>query len=204
MLEYLANLFRRKSEPRPHRVSSAASSVSNEIANAGEDETTSRRREALTRFMHLATAHLGDVERRRLLAVLLASFDATDSSSEAFEELALGKDGQQAGQWFVIQCDWKAPETLEWQVAELASGFGIPERWHWGAGDEEARTVPAGLCDVAQWAAPLGFEMLHIDLGSDNYYAILIQRDDAESACQAVLSAGLKVLRTPEFALSHA
>lgn len=137
--------------------------------------------------------------------VMLASFDTYGNSSEAFEEIALGKEGQKIGQWFVIQCDWKASEEVEWQIAEVASSFGISERWSWKEGvDEQDRTVPAGLCEVADWAAPLGLEMLHIDIGSDTYYAILIRQDDAESARQAALSAGMKVQRTPEFEAAHA
>ena len=203
MFKHLAKLFRRQSEPRLHKISSARSELDG-IASAGEDEATSIRREALVRFMRLATSHLGDVEGHRIMEVMLASFDTHGSPSEALEEVALGNAGQKVGQWFVIQCDWKASEEVEWQVSDVASSFGIPERWSWGAGDEKARTVPAGLCDAANWAAPLGFEMLHLDLESDTYYAILIKRDDAESAYQTALSAGMKVLRTPEFELSHA
>ncbi|RIX83279.1 hypothetical protein D3H34_07555 [Acidovorax cavernicola] len=159
----------------------------------------------MARFMGLATAHLGDDERRRLMDAMLVSFDTYGNSSEAFEEIALGNEGQKIGQWFVIQCDWKASEEVEWQIAEVASSFGISERWSWKEGvDEQDRTVPAGLCEVADWAAPLGLEMLHIDIGSDTYYAILIRQDDAESARQAALSAGMKVLRTPEFEAAHA
>lgn len=191
MLKYLARLFRSNAEPKP-------------VAGAAEEESAPVRREALTRFTRLATAHLDEAERRRLIEVMLASFDRYGNSSEAFEEVALGKEGQVAGQWFVIQCDWKASEEVEWQVSELTTRFGVPERWSWGAGDENARTVPGGLCEVARWAAPLGFEMLHIDVGSDTYFAILIKRDDAADTCQAAVSAGLKVLRTPEFELSHA
>lgn len=202
MLKYLAKLFRRNTDTRPDQVSSTPSALN--VASADKGESAPMRREDLMHFTRLVTAHLGESERRRLMDVMLASFDRYGNSSEAFEEIALGKDGQYSGQWFVIQCDWKASEEVEWQVAEVATSFGIPERWSWGVDDEKARTVPGGLCDVANWAAPLGFEMLHIDVGSDTYFAILIKRDDAEEAYQAALSAGLKVLRTPEFELSHA
>jgi len=202
MLKYLARLFSPNAEPKPEQVSSAPLAL-NKVAGAAEEESAPARREALTRLTHLATAHLDEAERRRLMEVMLASFDRYGNSSEAFEEIALGKEGQAAGQWFVIQCDWKASEEVEWQVAEVAASLGIPDRWSWGVSDERARTVPGGLCEVAKWAAPLGFEMLHIDVGSDTYFAILIKRDDAESACQAAVSAGLKVLRTPELELSH-
>lgn len=204
MLKHLAKLFRRNTEPGADQASSALPALNN-AARAAEDESASMRKEALARFMRLATSHLGDDERHRLMDAMLASFDTYGNSSEAFEEIALGKDGQKIGQWFVIQCDWKASEEVEWQIAEVASSFGISERWRWGEGvDEQDRTVPAGLCEVANWAAPLGLEMLHVDIGSDTYYAILIRQDDAESARQAALAAGMKVLRTPEFEAAHA
>lgn len=203
MLKYLAKLFHRNADARPDRVLSTPF-ASKEVASTNKGESSSIRREKLMNFTRLVTAHLGPSERRRLMDVMLASFDRYGNSSEAFEEVALGKDGPHSGQWVIIQCDWKASEEVEWQVAEVATSFGIPERWSWGVGDERARTVPGGLCDVASWAATLGFEMLHIDVGSDTYFAILIKRDEAEGAYQTALSAGLKVLRTPEFAMSHA
>lgn len=203
MLKYVAKLFRRDSEPRPNQAPSAPPSLS-KITSAEKDEITSARREALARFMRLATAHLDDVESRRLMDLLLAHFDINGDSSEALEEVAMGNGGQKHGQCFVIQCDWKASEELEWQVAGIASSFGITERWTWGAGDAMSRTVPGGLCDAAHWAAARGFEMLHIDLGSDTYFAIMVRHHDAENTYQSALSAGLKVLRTPGFALSHA
>lgn len=203
MLKYLAKLWGRNTEARPEQVLSTPFAL-NEVAGADKGESAPVRREGLMHFTRLVTAHLDDSERGRLMDVMLASFDRYGNASEAFEELALGKDGQYSGQWFVIQCDWKASEEVEWQVAEVATSLGIAERWSWGVGDEKARTVPGGLCDVANWAGPLGFEMLHIDVGSDTYFAILIKRDEAEGAYQAALSAGLKVLRTPEFELSHA
>jgi len=203
MLNRIAKLFGHKAESKPDQVSLAPLAL-NKAASGAEDESALERREASTRFMRLLTAHLAKDERRRLVDMMLASFDTYGNSSAALEEIALGKDGQRIGQWLVIQCDWKASEEVEWQVAEIAVSFGIPERWRWAPCDEKARTVPGGLCEAANWAAPLGFEMLHLDLGSDTYFAILIKREDAESAYQTALSAGFKVLRTPEFKQSHA
>lgn len=203
MLKRFAKLFGQKTDPKPDQDSSAPPAL-NEIANGAGDQSASERREASTRFMRLLTAHLNDDERHRLVDRMLAGFDRYGNSSEALEDIALGQDGQKSGQWLVIQCDWKAPEEVEWQVAEIAASFGIPERWRWGPGDEKKRTVPGGFCEAANWAVPLGFEMLHLDLGSDTYFAVLIKREDADDAYRAALSAGLKVLRTPEFKQSHA
>ncbi|RTQ32945.1 hypothetical protein EJP69_19810 [Variovorax gossypii] len=203
MFKRIAKLFGHGTEPKPDQVCSAPLAL-NQIASGAEDESTSERREASAHFMRLLTAHLAEDERRRLVDMMLASFDTYGNSSEALEEIALGKAGQKTGQWLVIQCDWKAPEELEWQVAEVSASFGIAERWSWGLCDERARTVPGGLSEAANWAAPLGFEMLHIDLGSDTYFAVLIKKAEVERAYQTALSAGLKVLRTPEFKQSHA
>lgn len=204
MRKYFAKLFGLNTAPRTDQVSTAPLALNKVASATAAEESASVRREASTRFMRLVTAHLGDDERRRLMEAMLAGFDAYGNLPQALEEIALSQDGQKSGQWLIIQCDWKASEEVEWQIAEVATSFGIPDRWRWGAGDERARTVPGGLCEAANWAAPRGFEMLHLDLGCDTYFAILIRRDDAQEACRTALSAGLKVLRTPEFALSHA
>jgi len=199
MLSRLANLlFRREPEPQTDLVTSALAT-----ANAGSvesEESLAAARDALKCFMRLVTAHLDAVEGHRLTDVALTYFDEYEDSAEAFEEGLLGDKGQRRGQWLVIQCDWKASEEVEWQVSEVAASFGLADRWSWGAiTSTESRTVPMGLCNAARWASPLGFEMLHLDLGGDAYYSVMVRRTDADDACQAAAGAGLKVLRTPEF-----
>jgi hypothetical protein len=60
--------------------------------------------------------------------------------------------------------------------------------------------VPAGLCAVASWAAALGYELVHLDLGHDAYYALMVKREDAGPAHKAAMAAGLRVFDTTEFA----
>jgi hypothetical protein len=198
MFKHLAKLFRRDSDAETIRPSSVTPAPSSG-PDTGMNEMASGTTEALKRFMYLVTAHLGHIESQRLTDAVLASFEMDGDPSEAFQESFHGDEGQKRGQWFVIQCDWKAFEEVEWQIAEVASSFCISERWTWDASEAATRTVPAGLCDAARWAAPLGFELLHLDLGGDAYYAIMVKRSEAEEACRTADAAGLIVLRTPEF-----
>jgi len=158
----------------------------------------------LERFMCLVTAHLDVAEGRRLTDAVLTGFDSHGDTATAFEEGILGDQGQQRGQWLVIQCDWDAHDELEWQVAEVAATFGIQGQWRWPSREPETRTVPAGLGNVANWIAPFGYELLHLDLGGDAYYALMVRRGDAENARQAAGTSGLDVLRTTEFARANA
>ena len=171
-----------------------------EVPSVAEAQPThAETMEALQRFMHLVTAHLDSREGRRLCDAVATGFDSCGGAAEAFEDAVLGEDGQKHGRWLVIQVDWKAHEEIEWQVAEIASSFGIPERCNWTA-PLETRTVPAGLCAVASWAAALGYELVHLDLGHDAYYALMVRGKDAKDTHQAAKAAGLSVLDTAEFA----
>lgn len=204
MFERLANLFRRDAEPQNEQAPKARP-IASEAPDAPEArQTATGTKDALQRFMRLVTAHLVAVEGRRLTNAVLTGFDSYGDAAEAFEEGILGDEGQQRGQWLVIQVDWEAHEELEWQVAEVATSFGIQGQWRWASSESETRTVPAGLCDAANWVASLGYELLHLDLGGDAYFALMVRGDGAENAYRAAVAAGLDVLRTTEFARANA
>jgi hypothetical protein len=198
MFKRLATLFRLEAEPQHQQPS--ANPIPSEVSDiVGARPTHAETKDALQRFMHLVTAHLDSREGRRLSDAVATGFDSCGDAAEAFEDGVLGEEGQRHGRWLVIQVDWKAHEEIEWQVAEVATCFSIPERWNWTT-PLETRTVPAGLCAVASWAAALGYELLHLDLGHDAYYALIVKGEDAEDAHQAAMAAGLSVLGTAEFA----
>lgn len=202
MFKRLAGLFRPDAKPQ-HQQSVATPVLDGAAQVAKEQSTHAAAKDALQRFMRMMTAHLDPRESRRLADAVATGFDAFEDAAQAFEEGVLGEEGQKHGQWLVIQVDWKAHEEIEWQVAELASSFGIPERWSWTT-PLEARTVPDGLCAVAGWAAPLEYAVIHLDLGHDAYYALMVKREDAEEAYQAATAAGLDVLDTADFARANA
>ena len=202
MFKRLANLFRLVAEPQ-HQPPSA-NPIPSEVPDVAEARPThAETKDALQRFMHLVTAHLDSREGRRLSDAVETGFDSCGDAAEAFEDGVLGEAGQKHGQWLVIQIDWKAHEEIEWQVAEVASSFGVPERWNWTT-PPETRTVPVGLCAVASWAASLGYELVHLDLGHDAYYALMVKAEDAENAHRAAMVAGLNVLDTADFARVNA
>jgi hypothetical protein len=194
MFKRLANLFRLAAEPQHQQPS--ANPIPSEVPDVAEARPThAETKDALQRFMRLVTAHLDSRESRRLTDAVATGFDSYGDAPEAFEDGVLGEEGQKHGQWLVIQVDWKAHEEIEWQVAEVASSFGVPERWSWTT-PLETRTVPAGLCAVASWATALGYELVQLDLGHDAYYALMVKGEDAEVAHQAAKAAGLSLLDT--------
>ena len=202
MFKRLAGLFRLDAKPQ-HQQPVAAPTLGGAAQVAEAQPTHAAAKDALQRFMRMMTAHLDPHEGRRLADAVATGFDALEDAAEAFEEGVLGEEGQKHGQWLVIQVDWKAHEEIEWQVAELASSFGIPERWSWTT-PAETRTVPDGLCAVAGWAAPLGYALMHLDLGHDAYYALMVKREDAQEAHQSARAAGLDALDTADFARVNA
>jgi len=198
MFKRLTDLFRPMAEPQHQQASDNLGP--SEVSDVAEAQPThAETKDALQRFMHLVTAHLHSPESRRLSDAVATSFDSCGDAAEAFEDGVLGEEGQKHGRWLVIQVDWKAHEELEWQVTEVASSFGVPERWTWTT-PLETRTVSAGLCAVASWASALGYELVHLDLGHDAYYALMVKREDAGPAHKAAMAAGLRVFDTTEFA----
>ena len=202
MFKRLAGLFRLDAKPQ-HQQPAAAPMLGGAAQVAEAQPTHAATKDALQRFMRVTTAHLDSREGRRLADAVATGFDAVEDAAQAFEKGVLGEEGQKHGQWLVIQLDWKAHEEIEWQAAELASSFGIPERWNWTT-PLGTRTVPDGLCAVAGWAASLGYELMHLDLGHDAYYALMVKREDAQEAYQAARAAGLDVLDTADFARVNA
>lgn len=200
MFRPIAHWFRRHAGSKP--AAAEQTNVNRAATTAGATSALQRQRQAFERFLRLITAHLDGDERQRILPLMLEKFDAYGNASEALEDLA-HPDGQKTGQWLLIQCDWKAPQELEWQVAEIAISFGMPEPWYWTETDRQARTVPSGLNEVAHWAALQSFELLHLNLGSDTYFALMLRQPEANDAMQAAQEAGLKVLTAAEFALAH-
>ncbi|MFX5494236.1 hypothetical protein ABTD62_21075, partial [Acinetobacter baumannii] len=78
----------------------------------------------------------------------------------------------------MIQVDWKATEEVEWQANELLTAAGIAENWHMENGTKV--TVPHALVEFSTWVRPRGFRLLHLDLGDDSYYALLVREDQLE------------------------
>ena len=201
MFKRLAKLFGQKPERQDLSLHSATNSVPSmmtKVINA--DQPKLEIKDALGRFMHMVTAHLNAPENRRLSEAVLACWDADGDASNAFADGVLSENGQKRGQWLVIQVDWKADDEIEWQIAEVASNFGITDQWTWSECDPDSRTVMAGLSEVSRWAAPLGYELLHLDLGDDAYYALMVPSAKAEMARQVALSAELKAFRQDAFA----
>ena len=197
MFERFAKLFRRESAPLSEKSVRIDLSPSLHAPEAVSGDSAARR--SLQSLMRTATSHLTASEGDRLSKAVLMDFDAAGDAPEAFAEGVLGEEGQRRGQWLALQCDWKAAEEIKWQVDEIASSFGITERWAWSDNEQGSKTVVDGLNEVARWAAPLGLNLLHIDLGGDDYCALMVKAADTGTARQAAVAAGFNALLTAEF-----
>tara|TARA_Y100000296_G_scaffold43455_2_gene49936 strand:+ start:5941 stop:6258 length:318 start_codon:yes stop_codon:yes gene_type:complete len=97
----------------------------------------------------------------------------------------------------LIQVDWKATEEVAWQANELLTAAGIAETWHMKSGTKAA--VLHALAEFSTWVRPRGFRLLHLDLGDDAYYALLVREDQLEEIVQAAEDAGLDVQESDDF-----
>ncbi|MGJ9420700.1 hypothetical protein ACHAC9_23555 [Massilia sp. CMS3.1] len=158
-------------------------------------------KQALRRFVKLITAQLGVEESQRLTKSVLSHLGPGDAASEAIENGILD-DGQRRGKWVLMQVDWKATEEVEWQANELLIVAGITEIWHLQGGVK--LTVPRALLEFSSWVEHRGFRLLHLDLGHDAYYALLVSMDKLEEILRAAAEAGLKVQGSEDFQLEHA
>jgi hypothetical protein len=158
-------------------------------------------KQALRRFVTLITAQLGVEESQRLTKSVISHVRPGDTTSEAIENGIL-VDGQRRGKWVLLQVDWEATEEVEWQANELLIVAGITETWHPQGGTNV--TVPRALLQFSSWVKPRGFCLLHLDLGHDACYALLVLAEKLEEIRRAAEDAGLKVQKSDEFEGEHA
>lgn len=158
-------------------------------------------KQALRHFVTLITAQLGVEESRRLTKSVLSHLGPGVTTSEAIENGILD-EGQRRGKWVLIQVDWKATEEVEWQATELLTVAGLTEIWH--PKDGAKVPVPRALLEFSSWVKQRGFRLLHLDLGHDAYYALLVLPDKSEEIVRAADEAGLKVQESDEFEVEHA
>jgi len=152
--------------------------------------------QALRRFVRLITVQLGAEESDRLTTLVMSEREPGDAI-EAGINAILDEDGQRRGKWVLIQVDWKATEEVEWQANELLTAAGIAENWHMENGTKV--TVPHALVEFSTWVRPRGFRLLHLDLGDDSYYALLVREDQLEEIVLAAEDAGLDVQESDDF-----
>lgn len=158
-------------------------------------------KQALERFLTLITAQLGTEESQRLTKLVISHLRCGDTTSGAIESGILDDEGQRRGQWVLLQVDWRDTEEVEWQANELLTVAGITETWHLQGGTNT--TVPKVLLEFSSWVKPRGFRLLHLDLGSDAYYALLTSQEKSAEILQIAKEAGLKVQESDEFEVEN-
>lgn len=201
MLKLLSKLLGRKLTTPPELTVEKEENLSDEQILKEYFPVSKQAKEALRRFITLITAQLEIEESLRLTKSVLSHLEPGVTASEAIESGILD-DGQRRGMWVLIQVDWKATEEVEWQANELLTVAGLKEIWHLQGG---ARVpVPQALLEFSSWVKQRGFRLLHLDLGHDAYYALLVLKGTSEETVRAADEAGLKVQESDEFEAEHA
>lgn len=165
--------------------------ITKEYCSVSEEDN-----QALRRFVRLITVQLGAEESDRLTTLVMSDREPGDAIDNGINAI-LDDDGQRRGKWVLIQVDWKATEEVEWQANELLTAAGIAQTWHMKSGTKAP--VLHALVEFSTWVRPRGFRLLHLDLGDDAYYALLVREDQLEDIVQAAEDAGLDVQESDDF-----
>lgn len=202
MLKLFSKLFRRD----PPAVSEPTAQTREVFSDAqllrAHFAVTKEAEEALRRFSTLITVQLGSEESQRLTSRVVSRLRLGDTPDDAITSGFLDDEGQRPGKWLLIQVDWKATEEVEWQANELLAVAGVTETWQW-QGRTNA-TVAEALLAFSAWVAQRQFHLLHLDLGHDAYYALLVPADKSEEVLRAAEEAGLKLQGAREFEAENA
>jgi hypothetical protein len=170
------------------------------------DEAYARYRAGAAAFMRLISRHLGEQESERLGRHVETKYDAggrtgIDQIRWLFFDAMLDDEGQQSGQWLMLQVDWKASEEVAWQAQEMLATRGIEQPWQW---DDRDRTVMQGLEELSRWLAPRQLSLLAVDDESDSYYALIVDNALVDQAIALAQDGGVNVLRFEDFAAAQA
>ncbi|MGJ7523335.1 DUF6630 family protein [Variovorax sp. LT1P1] len=197
MIKLLTGLFSGPSKRVPGPRASTLRNRAGAIASTSKSGPNAARE--LQRFMQIITSHLDMDEGLRLETAVTAAFHERPDASVAFAEGILGDDGQHSGHRLLIQVGRQAHDDLEGQVSEIAQSLGLSERWSW-ATPHGSRSVATGLREVGAWAADHGYAVLHLNLGDDASYAVMVTAPLGDRAQEAGAGAGLRIRSTKQYA----
>ncbi|MYN19197.1 hypothetical protein GTP81_20805 [Rugamonas sp. FT107W] len=169
------------------------------------DREYARYKAGASGLTRLITRHLGEQESERLVRHVEAKYDSSgptniDEIRWLFYDAMLDDEGQQRGQWFMLQVDWKASEEVAWQMQEMLAARGIEPVWQW---DHEGKTVMQGLSELSRWLAPRPLSLLIVDYESDSYYALIMETALVEQTITLGWEAGVKILSFADFAVTQ-
>lgn len=168
----------------------------------------------LLAFIELLTACLAPQHAQRICRAARAAWQDRAAQEEAegslaavdsyqvLEEVMAGEQGQLPGQWLLIDIDWKAPEEIGWQVADILAQRKVQPTWD-GA-EQEFACAPAAFAALAQWLAQRGLALLQIETQADAYCAFIVGQDQVARARQLAQAARLTLYDAQEFATRNA
>ena len=104
------------------------------------------------------------------------------------------------GGWSLcIYVDWRASNAIEWQANEILTTLQMEQRWECaGVGP-----CPVGLMAFSNWLVPRGYALIHMDTGSDDYFAFVVPQQEADRVMCLALEAGVQVESSKAFAAHY-
>ncbi|WP_439889799.1 DUF6630 family protein [Ralstonia sp. 25C] len=197
MLKRFKNLF---SRPAPTPVSEDPLQDDDILREHGAPSAEAI--DALAAFVRLVAAPRGQAEADQLAATVRTGDLPGDDITELLTWSIARDLGDGTPGTLTVWVDWKASDEIEWQVEKLLDTLGIDARWEWAVAEPE-RTVALGLLDFGAWLRPHGYELLHVDTGGDDYFALPIRTDLLDDALAHAQRAGLKAEQADDFRVSQ-
>ena len=170
------------------------------VADFNERDAVNGLSSALASFVKRVLAPVGEMEAERAAHILAEALAGRESPTDclAWGLLDMQQDDAKADWALVIYTDWKAVEEVAWQADAVLMTLGIAERWAIPAAEQD-HTVPHLLLSFSAWLRPHGYQLLYVDTGGDNYYALPIRSDAVDEAMQLADAARLDIRRDEVF-----
>ncbi|MES2164760.1 MAG: hypothetical protein V4476_26710 [Pseudomonadota bacterium] len=187
------------------RLSPQAAAPVPPAADLLSEEAYARYKAGACGLTRLISRHLGNQESERLVRQMEAKYDAAgltsiDEIRWLFFGAMLDDQGQQRGQWLMLQVDWNGSEEVAWQAQEMLAARGVEPSWQW---EHQGKTVMQGLGELSHWLEPRQLSLLIVDYESDSYYALIMENALVEQTLALARGAGVKILRFEDFGLTQ-
>lgn len=94
--------------------------------------------------------------------------------------------------WLCIALDWKDSGEISWQVEAVARTLHLSKRFDWKAKENQSSEVATGLSAAGHYFDHLGYRLLNVQTGGDDYLCVPVLADQAESAIQLLSQMGVQ------------
>lgn len=151
-------------------------------------------------FLEVVLAPLDTIERNRLIGEAVTGMAPGDSTTTVLQwvferEPWTPEDVDLSTWWLCIAGDWKAVEEIDWQANKMLRALGVQETWcsHYLERPAPLATADAILLDLDSWLSSLGFRLLFVDTGRDDYFSLPVAQSSLNEALKLAADAKLEL-----------